>query len=139
MIRKCETTDIDTVLEIWLEASKKSHDFIEASFWESQLINMREVYLPKSEIYVYEKEGTVAGFYALQLNTLAAIFVKPEWQGNGIGHALISHAKSKCKTLVLTVYKENLSSYRFYLGHGFSVVREQIDTHTGHVELLMST
>ena len=74
MIRKCEHTDIETILEIWLSASIRSHDFIDAEFWVSQVDNMRDVYLPVSETYVYEQKGTVIGFYALYENTLAAIF-----------------------------------------------------------------
>jgi len=37
MIRKLESRDIERVLEIWLEASVKAHDFIDKSYWESQI------------------------------------------------------------------------------------------------------
>ncbi len=43
-------SDIDAILTVWLDASVKAHDFIEPSFWQSQLDNMRDVYLPNSDV-----------------------------------------------------------------------------------------
>jgi putative acetyltransferase len=85
MIRKSGGSDIDSVLDIWLPASIKAHDFVEASFWESQVENMRNIYIPASETYVFENKSKVVGFYSLNENNLAAIFVSPEFQGKGIG------------------------------------------------------
>ena len=33
-------SDIDAILTVWLDASVKAHDFIEPSFWQSQLDNI---------------------------------------------------------------------------------------------------
>ncbi|TOK35100.1 GNAT family N-acetyltransferase, partial [Vibrio parahaemolyticus] len=107
--------------------------------WESQLENMRNIYIPASETYVYEVESKVVGFYALYENSLAAIFVYPELQGKGIGKQLLSHAKAQRAVLSLSVYKENQASYQFYLSQGFKVVSEQVDEHTGHSEYTMSS
>lgn len=139
MIRKYESKDIDSILNIWLSGSIKFHDFVETSFWEAHVDKMRDIYLPASEVYVHEKNSEVVGFYALHANMLAAIFVASEFQGQGIGKALIEHAKGQRNDLTLTVYKENKPSCRFYLQQGFSVVREQIDHYTGHTELFMSS
>ncbi|HAS6309254.1 TPA: N-acetyltransferase [Vibrio vulnificus] len=139
MIRKYNENDMDSVLEIWLNASVKAHDFISAEFWESQVENMRNIYIPASETYVYEAESKVVGFYALYENSLAAIFVSPEFQGKGIGKQLLSHAKAQRAVLSLSVYKENQASYQFYLSQGFQVVSEQLDEHTGHPEYTMSS
>ncbi|EEX92070.1 GCN5-related N-acetyltransferase [Vibrio orientalis CIP 102891 = ATCC 33934] len=132
---------MDSVLEIWLNASVKAHDFVSAVFWESQVENMRNIYIPASETYVYEAESKVVGFYALYENSLAAIFVSPEFQGKGkgIGKQLLSHAKAQRAVLSLSVYKENQASYQFYLSQGFQVVSEQLDDHTGHPEYTMSS
>ena len=88
MIRKYNSNDLDSVLEIWLEASVKAHDFVSADFWESQVESMRNVYIPASEVFVYEIESKIVGFYALHENNLAAIFVFPAFQGQGIGKQL---------------------------------------------------
>lgn len=106
MIRKYNANDTDSVLEIWLNVSVKAHDFISADFWESQVENMRNIYIPASETYVYEVDSKVVGFYALYENSLAAIFVSPELQGKGIGKQLLSHAKAQRVVLSLSVYKK---------------------------------
>ena len=137
MIRKFSGSDIDHVLDIWLSASIKAHDFVEASFWKSQVENMRNIYIPASEIYVFESSSKVLGFYSLHENSLATIFVHPEFQGKGIGKQLITHAKKQRDRLTLSVYKENVDSYQFYLSQGFAVVSEQTDEHTGHQEYTM--
>ncbi|ENS5608786.1 N-acetyltransferase [Vibrio mimicus] len=139
MIRKYKESDLDSVLEIWLDASVKAHDFVDPEFWKSQVDNMRNLYIPASETYVYEIGSKIAGFYSLHENNLAAIFVQPELQGQGIGKQLLRHAKSQRKMLTLSVYKENQSSYGFYLSQGFKLVNEQIDEHTGHQAYTMSS
>ena len=139
MIRKFRDDDLDVVLDIWLQASIKAHDFVEPEFWKSQVENMRNIYIPASDSYVFVKNSEVIGFYSLYENTLAAIFIYPEFQGRGFGKKLLSHAKQQRDVLTLSVYKENESSVQFYLSKGFGIVSERPDEHTGHMEYLMST
>lgn len=139
MIRKYKEDDIKAVLDIWLTASIKAHDFVDIEFWESQVDNMRNLYIPVSETYILEKESEIVGFYSLHENMIAAIFVSPVHQNMGLGKQLLNHAKSQRKELVLSVYKENQASVDFYHSQGFSIISEQIDDHTGHLEYTMST
>ena len=137
MIRDYRAADIDQILAIWLSASITAHDFIESSFWKSKISEMRNVYIPTSETLVYEADGEVVGFYSLYENNLAAIFVAPGSQGKGVGSVLLDDAKNRRESLQLTVYKENTPSIKFYEKHGFTLLGEQIDEHTGHPELVM--
>lgn len=138
MIRSYCADDIDSVLDIWLTASIKAHDFVAAEFWSNHLDAMRDLYIPASQVYVYEKESVVLGFYALHDNSLAALFVDPEHQGAGIGSQLMAHALQQRRQLELTVYKDNAPSVAFYLARGFNIISEQTDEHTGHIEYVMS-
>ncbi len=137
MIRSYKETDIESVLQIWLITSKIAHDFIEPAFWDSQVKNMRDIYIPASEVFVYEECSKVIGFYAMCEGQLAAIFVEPTQQNKGIGKQLIEHAKNLNGKLMLCVYKENDASYQFYLSQGFLLESEQVDEHTGHLEYTM--
>ena len=98
---------------------------------------MREVYLPSAETYVFEEDGHLKGFIALKGDLLAALFVVPRFQGKGIGSQLMALAKKQRKKLCLTVYLENIKSVAFYKKCGFRIVRQQIDSATGHAELVM--
>ncbi|PHM60236.1 N-acetyltransferase [Xenorhabdus ishibashii] len=137
MIRPFTKADMDTVLSIWLEASIKAHGFVGAEFWQSQVKNMRNIYIPTSEVYVYVQNSNIVGFYALHENNLAAVFVSPDKQGQGIGKALVDDAKNRRTELTLSVYRQNQASYEFYLSQGFYVVSEEIDEHTGCQEYFM--
>ncbi len=137
MIRAFTHNDMDQVITIWLEASIQSHPFIDREFLESKTDEMREVYIPSSDTYVFASEGAVHGFVSLHQGTVAAIFVAPDMQRKGIGKKLMDKAKELHNNLTLTVYKNNPSSIEFYKSCGFTIVQEQTNPHTGHPELLM--
>ncbi|ODC02887.1 GNAT family N-acetyltransferase [Terasakiispira papahanaumokuakeensis] len=138
MIRTFVQDDMEAVLSIWLDASIEAHHFIEAAYWQSKVQVMREVYLPASETFVFEREDGVIGFYSLYGDHLAALFVEPQAQGKGIGSALLSDAKKRRAALQLTVYQENPPSVLFYQHQGFEIQQAQQDEHTGHAEWLMT-
>lgn len=137
MIRSFKQSDIENILNVWLKASIEAHSFMPAEYWESKVNDMREIYLPASENYVYEDDVEILGFISIYQNNLAALFVSPSTQGNGIGSKLIEYIKDKYKKLNLCVYKENKNSIAFYKKHGFTIAGERIDEHTGHPEINM--
>ena len=78
------------------------------------------------------------GFYSLHENSLPAIFVQAELQGQGVGKALLSDAKARRNPLTLSVFQAHQPSYQFYLSQGFSVTGEQVNEHTGSLEFIMT-
>ena len=108
-------------------------------YWKSKVDDMRKIYIPASETYVYENEGSIEGFISIYNNSIAAVFVSPTLQGKGIGSGLVEFVKSKYKALSLCVYKSNVKSISFYRKHGFQAVQEQIDEHTGFPEIVMKS
>lgn len=128
---------MNDVLNIWLKASVRSHGFVAEEFWESRVDDMREIYIPASETYVFLENGAILGFFSLQADSLAAMFVSPDAQGRGIGRQLMNKAKSLRGKLNLSVYRENEKSIQFYRKCGFKPVRERVDEGTEHIEILM--
>jgi putative acetyltransferase len=128
---------MEDVIKIWLDASVKAHDFVDPRFWQSKVGDMEGTYIPASETYVYEDEAGIKGFFSLLEHTLAAMFVSPEHQGEGIGRTLIARAKQLGRELELSVYKKNPKAVRFYERCGFEAVSEKVDEHTGQPELVM--
>ncbi|MBZ6067155.1 GNAT family N-acetyltransferase [Aeromonas schubertii] len=132
MIRPAQTQDMDAVLEIWLLASLQSHDFVDASSWWRVQEELRIRYLDKAEIWVCDERGDLLGFMALVDDYLAALFVRPDRQGRGVGHALLARAKALLPQLRAKVYAENDEALRFYRHHGFRIQGEETDPLTGH-------
>ena len=137
LIRDFRDDDMDCVLDIWLRASQQAHGFIESDFWQQRLQDMRNVYLPAAASRVLESDGRVSGFYSLHDGALAALFVAPECQGRGLGSHLLSDAKIHLPMLELAVYSANAGAVAFYQRHGFVVLEERQDAHTGHPEVRM--
>ena len=137
MIRNFKHNDIEQTLKIWLDASTQAHDFVSKDFWKSKIDDMRNIYFPMSETYVFDDNEKILGFVSLCENTIAAIFVLPNSQGKGIGTQLMNKAKQIRKKLNLYVYKSNINTIEFYKKCGFKIEKEQIDKHTGHPELFM--
>ena len=138
MIRKFRQSDIEQILDIWLNASIEAHNFIEKTFWESRVTDMRDIYIPASETYVYVEKGQIKGFISLCNDSIESIFVSPGEQRAGIGGKLIDKAKELRRKLKLTVYEENLKGINFYKKRGFKIEKEQVCRHTGHRELVMT-
>ena len=137
MIRTFAPTDMEAALDIWLRASIRAHDFVPPGFWQDQLEAMRTQYLPAAEVHVFEHAATIAGFCALVEDRLAALFVAPERQGQGIGTALLRHAQQRRSSLDLSVYTSNAPSVAFYQSQGFSIVGHTVDAATGQDEYTM--
>lgn len=110
---------------------------LERSFGESRVDDMRETYIPDSDTYVFLENETVKGFFSLYADSLAAMFVSLDAQSKGIGQQLMNKAKSLRRKLNLSVYRENEKSIQFYRKCGFNSVKERVDEHTGHIEILM--
>ncbi len=137
MIRPFDIADSEVVIGIWLDASIIAHNFMPADYWRNEASNVRNIYLPSATTYIYEDSGTILGFISMVENFVAALFVSPHEQGKGVGKQLLDFAKQQYKTIGLAVYKENERSVVFYKKQGFKVIREGIDEHTGHVEIVM--
>ena len=137
MIRKLKTEEINEILDVWLKASINAHWFIEEKFWKSKIVAMRTIYIPSSETYVFKEKDMIKGFFSIKDETLAAMFVSPEYQGKGIGYKLMDKAKTLRDRLELTVYRENHKGIDFYIKCGFETIKEKVDEHTGHIEILM--
>jgi len=136
-IRESDTLDIPRILEIWLEASTLSHDFVPRDFWVQKLPAMRDIYIPDSYTLVAEVDGKVEGFLSLNQYTVAALFVSPEAQGKGLGKSLLQRAMLMKEHLTLTVYKSNRRAISFYTREGFSRLGEQSCQHTGFQQVTM--
>jgi len=98
--------------------------------------------IERSIVYIAEVEGKVVGFanYSTVRDggkvELAAIYLYPEYQGKGIGTALIQQAVKELKgikEIYINVEKANKIGMNFYEAKGFEIVKESDLEFDGHI------
>lgn len=135
MIRKFENSDLDSVMQIWLDGNIKAHNFISPQYWHNNFDYVKSALL-SSEIYVYDDE-MVEGFIGLNGSYIEGVFVKSGSQHKGIGTDLLNYAKQKYDELSLSVYQKNTNAISFYNKNGFKIISENIDLNTNETEYKM--
>lgn len=136
-IRPCTARDLDPVMEIWEEASRRGHPFLTESFIAAEREMVRDIHLPAAETWVFEEDGRVLGFLSLVENEVGALFVDPGSHRRGVGRALMDHAKGRHTTLELDVFEENVSARAFYVRCGFVGIGVRPHAETGRPMLRM--
>jgi ribosomal protein S18 acetylase RimI-like enzyme len=77
------------------------------------------------EVWVWEEDGSILGFAALEDDELTHLYVEPDAHGRGIGGALMERSKERRPDgFQLWVFQENANARRFYERRGFVLVRE---------------
>ncbi len=140
MIRKLKTNpqEIDRVMNLWLESTIKGHPFISKAYWQKNYALIRDVYIPKSDTFVYTENGELLGFISiLDKSYIGALFVAVSHQGKGTGRKLLEYAYQTYGNLTLAVYKENTQALEFYIRRGFDIIDTQINEDSGHSECIM--
>jgi putative acetyltransferase len=137
MIRKYQDHDLNSLLELWYRASHLAHPFLDESFLRQERETIASVYMPRAETWVYARQGDVVGFISLLGNEVGGLFVDPTVQREGIGRALMDHARLLRGELEVEVFKANSIGRRFYDRYGFVFVKEHVDEQTGQPVLRM--
>jgi len=138
MIKKFDISKLDDVMAIWLETNINAHSFIPEEYWIKNFDMVKQM-LPSADIYVYEENNIIKGFIGIvEQNYIAGIFVKKEYQKEGIGQKLIDHCKSRYPYLLLDVFTKNKRAINFYDKNNFIVVDERVHEDTKEMEYTMS-
>ena len=75
MIRKYQKSDLDALMQIWLEGNLDAHDFIDPSYWHDNYELVKKE-LPNAQLYVDEEDGEIAGFVGCKVTILPVSLLK---------------------------------------------------------------
>lgn len=131
MIRRYEETDLAGVLEVWERSSAVAHPFLTPEFMTTEKANVKDVYLPNAQTWVWADAQGIKGFLSLQGREVGALFVDPGHHGRGIGRALMDQAFALNDYLELDVFEANPLGRRFYDRYGFTVFDRYTHLETG--------
>jgi putative acetyltransferase len=138
VIRKYEQADCDAVIEVWSAASSAATPFLSEEFLAEERERIRTIWLPKAQTWVIESSKNMVGFISLIGNEVGALFVHLDFQGRGLGRALMDHAASMHDELFLDVFEDNFLGRRFYDRYGFTFVHKHIHEPSGHMQIRLS-
>lgn len=131
MIRKHSEIDLEAIMYIWQESSTLAHPFLNSTFAEKVKSDMRNMYIPGSDTWVYEMDNQVAGFISMIGNEIGGLFVLPEYHSQGIGSALVSFVSDFNKELEVEVFKKNRIGRSFYDKIGFNLKNDYFHEQSG--------
>lgn len=138
MIREYRPQDLEPLMALWLESTTLAHPFIDADYWRESAPLVRNVYIPLSQTWVYEKPDRLVGFISvLEKRFIGAIFVRQRDYGQQIGAALMNHVQRQFPLLSLEVYQRNARACAFYRKQGFVVVDKNFNQETCATTLIM--
>ena len=136
LIRQLQELDIPEIMSAWEKAFRLAHPFIEDAFIDKQKIDIPTLYIPNTETWVCEVQGSVVGFIALMGNEVAALFVDPVFHGKGIGRSLVNKAREiRDGDLSVDVFEENSIGRKFYAKYGFEYDSEYLFEDVGKLVL----
>lgn len=146
-IRKMKKRDIQAVQAVAKESWHTTYEEIIPSHIQQRFLmkayskKMLKRRLRKTNIFVAEMNNEVVGFanYSSVMDAgkvyLYAIYLYSEYQGAGIGTALLKAGIDKLdpQEIILNVERQNLPALDFYHAKGFEKVAEFDDDFDGHI------
>jgi len=131
LLRPYRATDLEAVLQVWADASRVAHSFLDHNFFEQERSSIAREHLPKADTRVAVIGNRVVGFIALLGNEVGALFVLPEYHGRGIGRTLVDRASEMHAVLEVDVFSKNSIGLDFYRHYGFVKFAEKRHRPTG--------
>lgn len=137
MIKEFKIDYLDEVMKIWLETNIIAHYFIEKEYWINNFDLVKEL-LPDAKVYIFQEDNIIKGFIGIiEEGYIAGLFVKSEYQREGVGKKLIEYIKPKYSQLKLDVYSKNKNAIKFYCKNNFEIVNEKNNEDTNELEYEM--
>ena len=137
MIRKHKSEEIKQLVDIWEAASSLAHPFLSDYFTQNVKKAMGDIYLPNSDTWVFEADGTLIGFISMMENEIGGLFISPNHHSKGIGTQLVKHVAQSHDSLEVEVFLENKIGRPFYEKKGFIPIKQYLHEETGEQVLRM--
>ena len=135
MIRKHRDQDLEQLMNIWQKSSTLAHPFLKNDFVEKVASDMRNLYIPNSETWVFEENQIVVGFISMIENEIGGLFVLPDNHSKGIGTKLVDFIAKENKVLEVEVFEDNKIARAFYDKYGFKLIKQYLHEESESVVL----
>ena len=114
-----------------------AHPFLDTAFVEKVKKDMKDIYLPNAETWVFEDNNVIIGFISMIENEIGGLFVSPDRHSKGVGTALVNFIGEFHKELEVEVFKDNKIGRSFYDKYGFNIIKEYFHEESSQVLIRM--
>jgi putative acetyltransferase len=124
-VRRAELGDRPRMVDLWERAVRATHSFLDEAAIAGLRPAVAEVVAADTiQWWVADAGHVVAGFLGFSNGSVEALFVDPACHRQGLGRALIAHARhlNHGAALSVDVNEANLGAVAFYRRLGFDVV-----------------
>ena len=123
VVRLATEHEADTIADVFL-SSFRGLTFLPTLHSDDEIRTwIRTEMAPSHEIWAADMRDDIVGFAALKGDLLGHLYVRPEWQSNGIGGVLLETVKrERPQGFHFWVFQKNVSGRRFYERHGCRLV-----------------
>lgn len=136
LIEHLDSSDLETISQIWLMSNLDTHDFIEKEHWLNNYSFVKKAF-SSATIYAYYSDNKIVGFLGIINEYIAGIFILQDYRSLGIGTQLLKAIQSTHTKLTLDVYQKNTLALKFYQKNGFHIQQEKLDIQTEEIEYFL--
>jgi ribosomal protein S18 acetylase RimI-like enzyme len=124
-LRRATVADADVVADVYLTSRRHAAPRIPRTVHSDDDVRawFASIVLVEYEAWVAETPRGVAGLMVLRGDSLDHLYVRPEFQRQGVGARLLDHAKRRRpRGLRLYTFEANHPARDFYEKHGFRAI-----------------
>jgi GNAT superfamily N-acetyltransferase len=124
-IRRADQTEASVIGDLYWRAREAAVPAIPPGVHprDDVLDYFATVMLPNRDVWVVVEDGEIIGLLVLEPGWVDHLYLEPSRTGEGIGTALLDHAKrEQPDALDLWAFRSNTGARRFYERHGFVAV-----------------
>lgn len=119
-IRPARAADGTRLLDIWRRAVDATHDFLNPADRDAIDAEVSALLPQAAASLATDADDCAIGFMLIDGAHMDALFIDPDWHGQGVGRSLVEHGLDLHPAMTTDVNEQNIGAISFYERMGFA-------------------